>query len=126
ARRRKEASAVGLGQGFTRPKQGLGRHATPVRALAPDELSFDDRERQPAVSKADRDRFSGDATAETDDVKLLCQVSCLREREYSERRASGAPRAGGPLYLAKVIGFPQRCLTFDHRVGLSVRAASAA
>jgi hypothetical protein len=32
------------------------------------------RSRQPAVLKADRDRFSSDATTETDNVKLLGQV----------------------------------------------------
>jgi hypothetical protein len=49
------------------------------RALAPDELSLDDRERQPTVLKAYRDRFSGDATTETHDVKLLGQVPYLRD-----------------------------------------------
>ena len=45
-----------------------------VRALAPDQLSLDDRQRQPAVLQARRERFSGDATTETDDVKRLGHV----------------------------------------------------
>ena len=38
------------------------------------QLSFDHRERQPAILKAHRDRFSSDATTETHDVKFLRQV----------------------------------------------------
>ena len=74
ARGGEDARAIGLAQRFARAKQGLGRHAAPVRALAADQLSLDDRQRQPAVLKARRDRFSGDATAETHDVKLLGQL----------------------------------------------------
>jgi hypothetical protein len=40
---------IGLAQGLAGAKQGLGRHAASVRALAPDQLSFDHRERQPAA-----------------------------------------------------------------------------
>ena len=74
-----DASAIGLGQRFARAKQGLGRHAAPVRALAADELPLDNRQRQPAALKARGDRFSGDATAETDDVELLRQPADPRD-----------------------------------------------
>jgi hypothetical protein len=70
----KDTSAIGLAQCFAGAKQGLGRHAAPVRALASDQLSLDHRKRQPAVLKTAGDRFSGDATTETHDVIFLFQV----------------------------------------------------
>ena len=57
------------------PVEGRGR--SPIRAPTPDQLSFNDRERQPAVLKAARDRFSGDAAPEADNVKLLGHLPYL-------------------------------------------------
>src|SRR5262245_27618883 len=81
--------ALGFGQGLAGPKQGFGRHAAPVRALATDEFALHDRERQAAVSKAAGQRFSGDSTAETDDIKLAGHF-VHSARRGSERRASCA------------------------------------
>ena len=64
------ARAVGVGQRFPGATQRLGRHAARIRALPADEFSLDYRQRQPAALKADRDGLSGDATTETDDIKL--------------------------------------------------------
>jgi hypothetical protein len=70
ARRGKKTSAFGLGQGLARPKQGLGRYAAPIGALASDQLSLDNRQRQAAVAKAYRDRLCSHATAETNHVEF--------------------------------------------------------
>ena len=59
-----------FGQGLARANQRLGGNATPVGALAPDQLALDHGERQPAVPQAVRDRLSRDATAETYDIEL--------------------------------------------------------
>ena len=40
---------MGLALGFAGAKQCLGKHAAPVRALAPDRLSLDHRQLQSAV-----------------------------------------------------------------------------
>jgi len=53
-------------------------------------LSLDNGERQSAVLKADRDRFSGDTAAEAHDVELLGQVRNLRRcrLKHCDRRRS--------------------------------------
>ena len=79
ARGGEEAGAIGFAQRFARAKQGLGRDAAPVRALAADQLPLHDGQRQPATLKPRRDRFAGDATPETHDVELLRHFPYLRE-----------------------------------------------
>jgi hypothetical protein len=64
---------------------------------------LDDRQRQPAALKTDGDRFSGDATAETDDIELL------RHRS-SVTRLSKAP-------LRRML--PQGAIVYQTLVSLS-------
>jgi hypothetical protein len=52
--------------------------------------SLDDCERQPAAATAERDRFSGDATAETHDVKLL-RHQRFRFTNVDAREATSLP-----------------------------------
>jgi hypothetical protein len=59
---------VGVVSCFTRTKQGLGRDASPVGALAADELAFDDRDAQAALGKRAGAMLAGCAGADDDDV----------------------------------------------------------
>src|SRR6185436_17208779 len=85
----KDASALGLGQSFARAKQGLGRHAAPVGALAPDQLPLDDRECQPAVPEARRDRCARDPAPQTPDIELLRHTPSLTPLGAANSRGAG-------------------------------------
>jgi hypothetical protein len=72
-------------------EQGLGRHAGPVRALAADELVFDDRRRQAALHYSVGDILSDRSATDDHDVEeLLRHVSSPSQRGA----ADGSRRSG--------------------------------
>ena len=68
ARRRARSASIRVSPDRSKVLEGTQPQ---YRALAADEFSLDDRQRQSAVLKALGDRLSGDARSETHDVKLL-------------------------------------------------------
>src|SRR5262245_36501389 len=83
-----QTRAISIGQRFAGAEQCLGQHTAPVRALRADQLSLDNREGQAAVLEARGDRFSRDATTETDDVKLLRHFLLPMTRPHAARLRS--------------------------------------
>src|SRR5439155_12652962 len=92
ARGSQGSRAPRLLDGFRGPQKGLGGHATPVSALAADQLTLHDGKRKPAVFEAARDRLTGDPATQTHDVKLLRQRCLLLPRLSAA--AIRATRAG--------------------------------
>src|SRR5262249_33430104 len=71
---------AGGGEDVTGPDERLGRDATPVRALSPDQLSLDDGDRQTRVGTASRGRFPGRPGAYDDDVEGDLGIEGIRSR----------------------------------------------
>ena len=102
--------------GFTRAKQGLGRDARPVGALATHELAFDDGDAQTALRQRAGAVLAGRAGAEHDDVVVghdgSSSPACSATMYAAYHSGQFASRCPGALLVLAVGGLrpPKRAL----------------